>query len=119
MYDEARTNQYKSKLFGYYKKGYDLWKGTHFLVLCHSIRKENDGVVCYKIHAFLSIKLYFYSLLTYSVTPWYRIFFEKLIVTQLVKQQPSFYMEPKGSLQYLQNPATGPYPEPAESSLPH
>jgi hypothetical protein len=28
-------------------------------------------------------------------------------------------MESEGSLQCSQNPATGPYPEPTESSLPH
>jgi hypothetical protein len=32
----------------------------------------------------------------YSLTPWRRILFENLIVTQLVKQQPSFFMEPEG-----------------------
>jgi hypothetical protein len=44
---------------------------------------------------------------------------EKLIVTQLVKQQPAFFMEPEGSLMCSQKPAIGPYPEPAESSSPH
>jgi len=29
------------------------------------------------------------------LNPWCRIFFEKLIVTQLVKQQPAFFMEPE------------------------
>jgi len=57
-------------------------------------------------------------LLTHSLTPWCRTFFEKLIVTQLVKKYP-FYIEPEGSLPYLQKPATGPYPEPGESSSPH
>jgi hypothetical protein len=33
-------------------------------------------------------------LLTYSLTPWCRIF-EKLIVTQLIKKYP-FFMEPEG-----------------------
>jgi hypothetical protein len=58
-------------------------------------------------------------LLTYLLTPWYRIFCEKLIVTQLVEQQPVLFMKPEGSLPCSQNPATGPYLEPAESSLPH
>jgi hypothetical protein len=37
-------------------------------------------------------------LLTYSLTPRCRIFFEKLTVTKLVKQQPVLFMEPEGSL---------------------
>jgi hypothetical protein len=57
-------------------------------------------------------------MITYSLTPWCRIFFEKLTVSQLVKQ-PTFFMEPKGSLLSSQKPAPGPYPEPAESSSPH
>jgi hypothetical protein len=31
----------------------------------------------------------------------------------------AFFMEPEGSLPCSQKPATGPYPEPAESSSPH
>jgi hypothetical protein len=53
------------------------------------------------------------------LTPWRRILFEKTIVTQLIKKYPAFLMEPEGSLQCSQKPATGPYPEPAESSSPH
>jgi hypothetical protein len=34
-------------------------------------------------------------LLTYLLTPWYRILFEKLIVTQLVKKNPAFLRNPK------------------------
>jgi hypothetical protein len=37
-------------------------------------------------------------------------------VTQLVKKYLAFSMEPEGSLPFSQKPATGPYPEPAESS---
>jgi hypothetical protein len=47
------------------------------------------------------------------------IFFEKLIVTQFVKQKPAIFTEPEGSLSCSQKPATGPYPEPAKSSSPH
>jgi hypothetical protein len=52
-------------------------------------------------------------------TPWYKALFEKLIVTQLVKKYPVFFMEPEGSLPCSQKPDIGPYPEPAESSSPH
>jgi hypothetical protein len=52
-------------------------------------------------------------LLTCLLTPWCRILFEKLMVTQLVKKYPAFFME------CSQKPATGLYPEPAESSSPH
>jgi len=63
-------------------------------------------------------------LLTYLLThslhgAGYSLFFEKLIVTQLVKQYSDIFMEPKSSLPSLQKPATGPYSEPAESSSPH
>jgi len=58
-------------------------------------------------------------LLTYLLTLWCRIVFEKLIVTQLVKQYPTFFMESEGSLPGSQNPATGPYPEPIGSSSLH
>jgi hypothetical protein len=44
---------------------------------------------------------------------------EKLIVTQLIKKYPAFFIEPEGSSPCSQKPATGPDPEPAESSSPH
>jgi hypothetical protein len=59
------------------------------------------------------------NLRSYLLTPRCRIFFEKRIVTQLVIQQPAFFMEPDGALPCSQKPATGPYPEPAKSSSPH
>jgi hypothetical protein len=37
-----------------------------------------------------------FSIIAYLFTPWCRIFFAKLIVTQLVKKQPLFLMEPEG-----------------------
>jgi hypothetical protein len=52
-----------------------------------------------------------------SLTPWCRIF-EKLIVIHIIKKYPSF-MGTEGSLPCSQKPATGSYPEPAESSSPH
>jgi hypothetical protein len=44
--------------------------------------------------------------LTHSPTPWCRILFEKLIVTQLVKKYPAFFMEHEGSLPCSQKTAT-------------
>jgi hypothetical protein len=35
------------------------------------------------------------------------------------QKYPTFFMDPDGSLPCLQKTATGPYPEPAESSSPH
>jgi hypothetical protein len=35
------------------------------------------------------------------------------------QKNPDFFMEPEGLSPCLQKPATGPYPEPAESSSPH
>jgi hypothetical protein len=58
-------------------------------------------------------------LISYLLTPWCRIFFEKLIVTQLLKQYPASFMESEGSLPCSQKPATGPYSEATESSSPH
>jgi len=52
------------------------------------------------------------------LTPWCRILFKKLTVTRLIKKYP-FFMELKSSSPCSQKPATGPYPEPAESSSPH
>jgi hypothetical protein len=58
-------------------------------------------------------------LLTYLLTPWCRTLFEKLIVIQIIKMYPIFFMEPKGSSPCSQKPTIGPYPEPAESSSAH
>jgi hypothetical protein len=55
--------------------------------------------------------------LTNSLTPWCRTLFEKLIVIQLVKKYPPFFMEPESSLPCSQKPSIGPNPEPAKWQL--
>jgi hypothetical protein len=57
-----------------------------------------------------------YILHTNLLTPWCRILFEKL--NQLVKKH-SFLWNPKVHHRVHTEPATGPYPEPAESSSLH
>jgi len=56
----------------------------------------NDPCVNILLLTYLFTYLLTY-LLTYSLSPWCRMFFEKLIVTQLVKQQLAFFTEPKSS----------------------
>jgi hypothetical protein len=57
-------------------------------------------------------------LITYLLTPWYRILFEKLIVAELIKKYLAFFMEPEGSSPCSQKLATGSYPEPADLIAP-
>jgi hypothetical protein len=57
-------------------------------------------------------------LLTYLLTSWCRILFERLIVTQLIKTYPAFFMEPKSLLLCSQKPAIGPYSEPLNPVFP-
>jgi hypothetical protein len=52
---------------------------------------------------------------TESLTLWSRVLLDKMIFAQLAKKFPSF-IEPEVSLPYSQEPATGPCPEPDESS---
>jgi len=47
------------------------------------------------------------------------MFYEKSLVTQLVKQYPAFFMEPEDSLSCSQKLAIGLCSEPIKSSLPH
>jgi hypothetical protein len=55
----------------------------------------------------------------YSLTLWCRICFEKWILTQIVKPEPAFFMEPESSLSCSQKPTNGAYSEPAESGSSH
>jgi len=65
------------------------------------------------------IVIFHYWSLNYLHTPWCRMLFEKLIVTQLVKKYPALFMEPEGSSPCSQETATGSYSEPAVPSSPH
>jgi len=49
--------------------------------------------------------------LIYLLTPWCRLLFEKLIVTQLFKKWSAFFMEHEGSLPCSQKLTTGLYPQ--------
>jgi hypothetical protein len=98
----------------YYEKSYDVRQmiyqglesfGEHSYVLINNF----DSTV--RTATFLNFCMY---LLTHSLTPWCRILFGKRM-----KKYSAFFMEPEGSLPCSQKPATGPYPEPTESSSYH
>jgi hypothetical protein len=76
-------------------------------------------LLTYSLITYLLTHLLLTYLFTYLLTPWCRILFEKLIVTQLVKQYPAFFMETEGSFPCSQKPATGHYSESDESSSSH
>jgi hypothetical protein len=54
----------------------------------------------------------------YLLIPWCRILFEKLIVAQLIKKYPTFFMEAEGSSPYSQKPAMDPMPSQLNPVLP-
>jgi hypothetical protein len=74
--------------------------------VCYSSHKNVMDVVLWstketsKWHETMNTYLLTHSLLT----PWCRIFFEKLTITQLFKWQAVFFMETKGSLPCSQKP---------------
>ena len=55
---------------------------------------------------------------TYLLTPWSRVFLEKLTAFAANQEIPRILWNPEGSLPYSQAPATFSYPEPTPSS-PH
>jgi hypothetical protein len=55
---------------------------------------------------------------SHKLIPWRWALLEKLPVMQLLKNFQTF-MEPKSSLSCSQEPSTGPYPEPDQSSPYH
>jgi hypothetical protein len=62
---------------------------------------------------------YLTYLLTYLLTSWFKTFFEKLKVTQLVKQYPPFFMESEGSLLCSQKPPILSQPNPVRPIDPY
>jgi hypothetical protein len=64
---------------------------------------------CHQTHTFVTFTT------NKQQTPWSKVILEKLIVAQLLKKFSTF-LEPDGSLPCSQEPATGSYPEPDESS---
>jgi hypothetical protein len=68
--------------------------------------KVLDSVIFCSLCYFSLIYFIHPSALCSQLTPWCRIFFEKLVVTQLVKEWPAFILEPKGSLLCSQKPNT-------------
>lgn len=49
--------------------------------------------------------------------PWARVAIENLIVTKLVKETGQLFYGIRGPLTCSQEPVTGPFPDPDESSL--
>jgi hypothetical protein len=66
----------------------------------------------------LSVLQNTYKLWYQLLLNWSRALLQKLTVTYLVKKFPHF-MEPEGSLPHSQDPPTGPYSKPDESSPHH
>ena len=71
-----------------------------------TVQRAGHNVLHYILHC---------SMLTYLLTPWYRVLPEQLTGLQLVKKSPHF-TEPEISLPHSQAYATCLYPEPAQSS---
>jgi hypothetical protein len=73
-----------ASVFTEFNHEYGSSKASTTLVSNHQIARRNNTQ-----KYDLRILTYF---LTHSLTPWCRILFEKLIVTQLIKKYPTFFM---------------------------
>ena len=85
-------------------------------------RLDSTGLVPSHMAGYCNSHHLFTYVLTYLLTPWSRVLFEKLTSFQPVKKFPTFYgtQRFKGSITHSQVPFTCPYPEPAWSSpYPH
>jgi hypothetical protein len=78
-------------------------------VTCHFCWMDHTKFTDFKQGLLEVNRTLFTYFLTYLLTPLCRIFFEKQIVTQLIKEQSAFLKEPKVSLPCSHKPDTRPY----------
>jgi len=104
-YTSFYTNWYESTIF-VTKHGCE----SSIIVNVSTIHAAKSFINCT-----LHLKLQLTYLLTYSLTH----SMVQNIILKAYQIYPTFFMEPEGSSPCSQKPASGPYPQPLESSSPH